>query len=326
MSNQTPAIDRTDFVKRTVLRRLRQTRFPTLPVAQLQRVLDGFEPIECAAGEYVLRQGDAGDYYYAIGSGRCLVERQEGPVGAPRALATLGPGEAFGEEALLSGRGRNASVRMLASGTLLRLPRAVFDEAIRKPLLRGIALPEANELVAAGARWIDLRLPEANTVGRRPGALPLPLPQLRALAGSLPRDRRYVVYCDTGARSQVGAFLLAERGFDVFQLSGGLRRYGLLVERDDLARRVAPLPVSHREDGETGRMVRLSQAANPRAEAEVSAFEAELEALRETQRGAGMSREEWLACQKAREEARRLAARDHAQQLLADLASFTGEA
>ena len=312
-------------LKRAVVRRLRDTRFPTLPVDHLRQVFDGFEPVACTAGEYVVRQGDVGDYYYAIGAGRCVVERQEGAVAAPRALATLGPGEAFGEEALLSGRGRNASVRMLADGTLLRLPRAVFDQALRKPLLRGVELPEANELVAAGARWVDLRLPESSAAGRRPGALPLPLPQLRALAASLPRDRRYVVYCDTGVRGQVGAFLLAERGFDVRYLNGGLRRHGLLVDRDDPARRVAPLPVSHREEGETGRVGGAAQAPNLRAEAEVSAFEAELDALRETLRGAGMTREAWLASQKEKEDARRVAAREHAQQLLADLASFTGE-
>ena len=322
MSNEAPAHDPLSHLKRAVVRRLRETRFRSLDVAHLRRVMDGFEPVVCAAGQYVVRQGDVGDYYYAIGSGRCVVERQEGPVTAPRALATLGPGEAFGEEALLSGRGRNASVRMLADGTLLRLPRALFDEALRKPLLHGLELPDAEELVAGGGRWIDLRLPESNTAGRRPGALPLPLPRLRSLAGSLPRDRRYVVYCDTGVRSQVGAFLLAERGFDVRYLNGGLRRYGLLPDRDDPARSVAPLPISHREEGF---VERAAQGGNLRAEAEVSAFEAELDALRETQRGAGMSREEWLASQKAREEARRLAAREHAQQLLAELASFTGE-
>ena len=325
MSNQTLAPERIVSLKQAVVRRLRETRFPTLAVEHLRRVLNAFEPIECAAGDYVVRQGDVGDYYYAIGTGRCVVERQDGPVGAPRALATLGPGQAFGEEALLSGRGRNASVRMLADGTLLRLPRAVFDEAIRRPLLRGIELPEANELVAAGGRWIDLRPAEAGAAGRRPGALPLPLPQLRSLAGSLPRDRRYVVYCETGTRGIVGAFLLAERGFDVQYLSGGLRRHGLLADIGAADQRVRPLPVSHREEGETGRVGRLAAPVDLQAEAEVNAFSAELEALRNTQRGAGMSREEWLAAQRAKQETERAAARVHAQQLLADLAEFTIE-
>ena len=322
MLNQALAGDSLLHLKRDVARRLGETRFRLLPAEQLRRVMEGFEPVACAAGDYVVRQGDIGDYYYAIGAGRCVVERQDGPVAVPRALATLGPGEAFGEEALLSGRGRNASVRMLVDGTLLRLPRALFNEALRKPLLHGIELPEAEERVAAGGRWIDLRQPETNTAGRRPGALPLPLLQLRSLAGSLPRERRYVVYCETGVRSQVGAFLLAERGFDVCYLNGGLRRHGLLPGRDDPARRVAPLPISHREEGHVACPV---GRANPHAEAEVRAFEAELDALRETQRGAGLSREAWLASRQASEEARRLAARDHAQQLLAELASFTGE-
>jgi rhodanese-related sulfurtransferase len=34
--------------------------------------------------------------------------------------------------------------------------------------------------------------------------------------------KKYVIYCDSGARSSSAAFLMSERGFDVFLLEGGL--------------------------------------------------------------------------------------------------------
>jgi len=65
-----------------------------------------------------------------------------------------------------------------------------------------------------------------------PGALAVPLRLLRQVAGRLRRDRRYIAYCEHGGRSAVAAFLLAERGFDVLFLAGGLARHGLLAPPD----------------------------------------------------------------------------------------------
>src|SRR4029078_13275958 len=75
-----------------------------------------FEP-----GEEVFHQGDLGDRVYIILNGRAQVVREgAGPV------AEIGPGECFGEMALLSETRRSATVRCLAAMDVLALPKREF--------------------------------------------------------------------------------------------------------------------------------------------------------------------------------------------------------
>ncbi|MDE2261359.1 MAG: rhodanese-like domain-containing protein, partial [Gammaproteobacteria bacterium] len=41
----------------------------------------------------------------------------------------------------------------------------------------------------------------------------------------------YVVYCDTGRRSSAAAYILVERGFDAYVLTGGLTHSGIALRR-----------------------------------------------------------------------------------------------
>jgi len=73
----------------------------------------------------------------------------------------IGPGDAFGEEALVAGSNRNASVRMLSDGQLVRLPKEAFVELIQKPLLSGVTYTEGENILATKpAVWLDVRFPE----------------------------------------------------------------------------------------------------------------------------------------------------------------------
>ena len=73
-----------------------------MPNANLQEVLRKMEQVELAQGEEVFHQGDGGDYYYFINRGRCRLTRSEDG-GEEIEIAQLGPGDSFGEDALLSG-------------------------------------------------------------------------------------------------------------------------------------------------------------------------------------------------------------------------------
>lgn len=73
-----------------------------------------FEP-----DEVVFRQGDLGDSLYIILDGQADVIIEES--GAESLVATLGPGEYFGEIALLKDRRRNATVRCRSAVTLLAM-------------------------------------------------------------------------------------------------------------------------------------------------------------------------------------------------------------
>jgi NADH dehydrogenase len=78
-----------------------------------------FEP-----GETVFRQGDLGDRIYIVLAGKAEVVRQG--AGAEQVLAQIGPGEFFGEMALLSSAPRNATVRCVEATTVLGIPKREF--------------------------------------------------------------------------------------------------------------------------------------------------------------------------------------------------------
>jgi serine/threonine protein kinase len=82
-----------------------------------------FEP-----GEEILTEGDAGDAAYLIMSGRCRAYRKI--AGGEETLVTMGPGDVFGEMALLLDEPRAASVRAADAVTLLVLDRARLAEGL----------------------------------------------------------------------------------------------------------------------------------------------------------------------------------------------------
>ena len=179
-----------------------------------------FERVEVKRGQAVVSEGGEGDFYYVLESGRAEITRRLG--GADVTLAQIKAGDAFGEEALLSGGRRNATITMTSDGALLRLSRADFDAFLRRPLLRLVSCSQAEQQVALGGLWIDVRYPSEYRLDKIDGALNVPLAEIRHAAGILDREREYVLYCDTGRRSAAAAFLLAQRGYRTFALAGGL--------------------------------------------------------------------------------------------------------
>jgi CRP-like cAMP-binding protein len=200
---------------------LRSGAFAQLPAAHIDELLKRFERISVARGDLVIREGDEGDYYYVVESGRFQVERLVG--GAKVLLAELKSGDAFGEEALVSEAKRNAAVVALGEGFLLRLDRQHFNELLREPLLRCLGFEDAAARVRAGALWLDVRYPSEYQYDKLPGAINVPLAEVRNMFAVLDRSKEYVAYCQSGRRSAAAAFLFAQRGFKVWVLEGGLK-------------------------------------------------------------------------------------------------------
>ncbi len=204
-----------------MVRLLQTDAFRRIPPANIQAIFMRMEPRELSAGDEVIRQGDQGEYFYIIQDGRCRVSRKTKTHPDGIRLAELGPGDGFGEEALISDNPRNATVTMVSDGTVMRLSKQDFRELMQEPLQRKIDFNEAQEQIAQGARWLDVRLPPEYEAAHIKGAINLPLVFLRMKAGTLD-DVEYIVYCDTGSRSSAAAYLLGERGFNVRILRGGL--------------------------------------------------------------------------------------------------------
>ncbi|MEE2031996.1 rhodanese-like domain-containing protein [Rhodococcus chondri] len=82
---------------------------------------------------------------------------------------------------------------------------------------------QLDALLAADAvTLVDIRNPGERESGTIPGAVPIPLAQLRVRLEQVPTDKPIVVHCAGGWRSSVAASLLRARGFDnVSDLLGG---------------------------------------------------------------------------------------------------------
>ncbi|WP_162529679.1 cyclic nucleotide-binding domain-containing protein [Nocardioides caldifontis] len=91
-----------------------------LPLPAIERLARGLEPVAVPAGRYVFEQGDVGDRYYVIEAGEAVV------VGDGCDVTTLGPGEGFGEIALLRRSRRTAGVRAVGDLQLQALRSEQF--------------------------------------------------------------------------------------------------------------------------------------------------------------------------------------------------------
>jgi CRP-like cAMP-binding protein len=200
---------------------LRSGAFAQLPAAHIDELMKRFERVKTERGQAVIREGDEGDYYYVVETGRFQVERLVG--GAKVVLAELKGGDAFGEEALVSEAKRNATVVSLGDAVVLRLSKQDFNELLREPLLRRVRFEEAAERVRQGALWLDVRYPSEYQYDKLPGAINVPLAEVRNMFAVLDRNKEYVAYCQSGRRSAAAAFLFAQRGFKVWLLEGGLK-------------------------------------------------------------------------------------------------------
>lgn len=107
-----------------------------LPPDKLQELVRLMTPRKFEAGRLVCRQGDEGDVMYVVRSGSVKVVRR-GEDGTERHLNTLGPGDYFGELALVTSKFRRASVVTLEESELLELSkRDLGDFADKYPRFR----------------------------------------------------------------------------------------------------------------------------------------------------------------------------------------------
>ncbi len=114
-------VDRRAVVPREALELLRGVPFlAVLQPGLLDRLARESTTTEVLAGEPIVAEGEAGDRFHVIASGRVAVSM------AGRQVRTLGPGGWFGELALLRDAPRSATVTALGAVTLCSVDRASF--------------------------------------------------------------------------------------------------------------------------------------------------------------------------------------------------------
>jgi NADPH-dependent 2,4-dienoyl-CoA reductase/sulfur reductase-like enzyme/rhodanese-related sulfurtransferase len=76
---------------------------------------------------------------------------------------------------------------------------------------------------------LDVRNPAELAVETVPGAVNIPLPQLRARLNELPHDREILVICRSGQRAYYATRILLQNGFNAQTLAGGMLSRSMLI-------------------------------------------------------------------------------------------------
>jgi CRP/FNR family transcriptional regulator len=126
--------------------------FSTLSEEDLARVVEVAVPRAFAAGQAVFREGDLSDTCYVVRSGHVRAVREHTD-GRTITLATLGPGEIFGELAIFDEERRSATVETLEptevvailAGDMRRMLREHPDIAVKLLAALSRRLRETNE-------------------------------------------------------------------------------------------------------------------------------------------------------------------------------------
>ena len=120
-----------------------------LPDDSRRLVVEAFVPVSYEFGDVIVAEGDDSDAFYVIVSGSARALRR-GDRGEEVSLASLGPGDTFGEIALLEDGDRTATVRASGEVEALRLDKAVFRAVVQ-------VNPEIKEHFERHVRAVHLR-------------------------------------------------------------------------------------------------------------------------------------------------------------------------
>jgi len=116
-------------------------------VAQLERR-------HAVAGEVIIREGEPGDTFFLVQSGAAEVSRRG------RNVARLGPGDFFGEVALITSEPRSATVRATEPTALLTLSRDAFEAILSEQRSVGDQIREIVRIRFGGAPSQSVALPD----------------------------------------------------------------------------------------------------------------------------------------------------------------------
>jgi cAMP-dependent protein kinase regulator len=105
--------------------------FAAFPAAALEELLSVTAVRSYSEGDTVVREGDPGDSLYLIAEGHVTVLTSD-PGGRDVPLARLGPGDFFGEVAVLTGRPRTATIVVSDPVTVIEIQRELLDSIFQR--------------------------------------------------------------------------------------------------------------------------------------------------------------------------------------------------
>lgn len=207
--------------------------FHHLPIEAVAEAVSRLTRTKVSKGQEIVRQGEPGDAFYIIEEGEADVWEIGIYDDKPQLVNQLAAGDAFGEEALVMEGSRTATVTMTQNGSLLMLNKTDFDRLIKKQMVSWVDSGTAKSLLEAGYQLLDVRYEEEYEESYIPGAVLIPLPELRRRYAELDPDSAYVAYCKGGKRSAVACLLLQQRSYEAVSLTGGIRDWPHAVVKNE---------------------------------------------------------------------------------------------
>jgi CRP-like cAMP-binding protein/rhodanese-related sulfurtransferase len=104
--------------------------FEDIPQEKMNELMNAAESMTVPANTFICRQGDPGDKFYIIKSGKIRIFRRDDE-GLDVDLSEMGPGEGFGEMALLTGQPRSANVQAIEETQLTVIAKDKFDQILK---------------------------------------------------------------------------------------------------------------------------------------------------------------------------------------------------
>ena len=183
----------------------------------VRRLVSVAEPRSFRRGQVVFHDDDEADALHLVTEGRYAV-RVTSPGGDPLLLAVVGPGDAFGELALVSAGRRGATVQALSDGETLALRRSAFDALRRqRPAVeRALVAILAERLRRVHALVLEAHYVDAEIRVRR-----RLLELAEAFGGTIPLTQEEIAQAAGTSRATVNRVLREEEAAGAVELGRG---------------------------------------------------------------------------------------------------------
>ena len=196
--------------------------FEFVPPSNIQALFKRFEPIAVGANQTIITQGDEGDYFYVIKTGRVAIDQTTSE--EVKRVAEMGAGSGFGQDALISDAPRNATVTTLESCELMRLSEGDFSELLMTPVIEYVTFEEVEAVKSMQSKppvFVDVRSNlEVQPIAISDPVKRIPLPMLRDEMKALESDPIYFVIGPKRPKiAELAAYLLNEAGFTAYVIN-----------------------------------------------------------------------------------------------------------
>jgi len=140
--------------------------FRDLPKEALDAISRKIQHLVVPQNTLIFKEGDPGDSLYIISSGKARIFRRD-ENGMEIDLSIQGPGETFGEMALLTGEPRSADVEILEETHLLVISKDHFDQISRDfPEISKILVKEMRRWLLRDEKRLEIEAREAYKASR----------------------------------------------------------------------------------------------------------------------------------------------------------------